>query len=301
MHEALKRHNLRHIPTAVFMSFEHFARYSSNFDNETSFVIKPINSAGSEGVCFANGRQALLQAMKASAWGQKNILGDVNKGFAVQPFIQGPEYVVDMVLTARGSFIAAACRVHKVEMNGSRFVCYGVDLLDPQDPKLHDLIEYAEKAACALDVTFGSVHMELIWAQNGPVMIEANVRLPGAGLPSLYSTVYNPDLLSATVCAYLGVDIPMYASRQCLGRIVCLASEAECEFPGLKDSDLKRLQMLESYCGHKLYVQKHGRLTRTVDFATCPGVVFLAHKSTQRLIEDERRVRDIFSHYMKRG
>jgi hypothetical protein len=122
--------------------------------------------------------------------------------------------------------------------------------------------------------------MELIWGDDEPVMIEAGARLPGAELPSLYSRVYDPDLLSATVYTYLGIPIRAYRSEQeRFGRIVCLFSEAENEFSGLKDRDLEILHTLESYCGHKLYIQEHDILERTIDFATCPGVIFLAHES----------------------
>jgi biotin carboxylase len=306
MHEALKLRGLRHIDTAVFKSFEDFSRLLNEFDDETTFVIKPINSAGSEGVRFAQGRQGLAEGMKASAWEQVNVLGEINSGFAVQPFIRGSEYVVDLVPTGEGFFIASVCRVYKVEMNGSRFVCDSVHLLDPQDAKLGDLIEYAQEAARALGIISGPIHMELIWGSDGPVMIEAGPRLPGAGLPSLYSEVYDPDLLSAAVCSYLGKPITYPGTlvpasspkRKRFGRAVCLISQAEHEFRGLEDGDLKRLRTLTSYCGHKLYVKKQGSLVRTIDFATCPGVIFLAHESLQRLDEDEKRVRNIFSRYL---
>lgn len=306
MHEALKLRGLRHIDTTVFKSFEDFSIRLDEFDDETTFVIKPINSAGSEGVRFAQGRQGLVEGMKASAWEQVNVLGEVNSGFVVQPFIRGHEYVVDLVPTGEGFFIASACRVHKVEMNGSRFVCDFVDILDPQDAEFGDLIEYAREAGRALDVISGPIHMELIWGSDGPVMIEAGPRPPGAGLPSLYSEVYEPDLLSAAVCSYLGKPITYpgtvvpasSARRKRFGRAVCLISETEHKFLALEDSDLKRLRTLTSYCGHKLYVKQHGTLVRTIDFATCPGVIFLAHESVQRLDEDEKAVRNIFSCYL---
>lgn len=130
-----------------------------------------------------------------------------------------------------------------------------MDLLDLQYPKLEDLIKYSKKVARALSVVLGPVYMELIWGNGGLVMIKAGTWLPGVGLPSLYSkVVYNADLLSAVVCTYLDVKIPLYGSRECLGRIVYVVSEAECEFPGLKGDDLKRLQTLESYWGYKLYI-----------------------------------------------
>ena len=309
MHEALKLRGLRHIDTAVFKSFDDFSRRLDEFGEGTTFVIKPLNSAGSEGVRFAQGRQGLVEEMKAAAWEQENVLGEINSGFAVQPFIHGCEYVVDMVATGEGFFTASVCRVHKIKMNGSRFVCDSVDLLDPQDAELDDLIKYAQEAALALGALSGPIHMELIWGNDGPVMIEAGARLPGAGLPSLYSEVYDPDLLSAAVCTYLdkpitypGTLLPASSpKRKRFGRAVCLISEAEHEFRGIDDGDLKRLRMLMSYCGHKLYVKKHSTLLRTIDFATCPGVIFLAHESLQRLDEDEKRARNIFSRYFGAG
>ena len=299
MHEALERNRLRHISTTMFSNFEDFCKNSSKFD-AASYVVKPVNSAGSEGVRFVKGGQGLATAMKASAWNQRNVLGEINRGFVVQPFIQGPEFVVDMVATKGGLFVASVCRCFKVERNGSRFVCDFVDLLDPHDPEFGDLIEYAREAARALGIELGPIHMELIWGCDGPVMIEAGARLPGAGLPTLYSRVYNPDLLTAVVCTYLGKLITGSRSeRQCFGRVVCLISEAEHEFSGLTHDDLKKLQRLESYWSHKLYIQERDILVRTIDFATCPGVVFLANKSVHGLNEDEREVRGIFSRYLK--
>ena len=303
MHEALKLGGLRHIETVVFNSFEDFSKRSEEFNDESTFVIKPINSAGSEGVRFAEGRQSLVKAMRASAWGEVNLLGEINGGFAIQPFIQGCEYVVDMVATREGFFVASVCQCHKVKANGSRFVCKSVDLRDPQDPELSELIEYARKAAGALGVILGPIHMELMWQRDdrdGPVMIEAGARLPGAGLPTFYSKVYNPDLLSAAVCTYLGMPIPTYGSKQeCFGRLICLISEVERKFTGLRDSDIEALHGLKSYCGHKLYIKKHDILVRTIDFATCPGVIFLAHESLKRLEEDERIIRNIFSYHLR--
>ena len=303
MHQVLKLRGLRHIDTTVFESLDEFFSHSDEFGDNV-FVVKPINSAGSEGVRFADGCQSLAETMKASAWGRVNVLGEVNGGFAVQPFISGCEYVVDMVATDDGFFVASVCRVHKVWINGSRFVCDSVDLLDPQDAELDDLIEYAQEAASALGVIAGPIHMELIWGRDGPVMIEAGPRLPGAGLPSLYAEVYNPHLLAATVCISLGkpiipVALASRSKRERFGRAVCLISEAEHEFVGLEEDSIKRLRTLKSYCGHKLYIRKGDFFRKTIDFATCPGVIFLAHESLGRLDQDEQTTRDIFSRYLR--
>ena len=81
-----------------------------------------------------------------------------------------------MVATSGGIFIASVCQCYKINGSDSGFVCESVDLLDPRDPKLSTLIQYARNAAHALGSVLGPVHMELIWEPNGPdapVMIEA--------------------------------------------------------------------------------------------------------------------------------
>lgn len=303
MQEALKRKGILHIATTVFKSLDDFSKHSNDF-GDVLFVIKPINSAGSEGVRLAQGAHGVAEAMKIAAWERENVLGELNDGFVVQPFIKGREYVVDLVPTRQGFFVAAVCRVNKVEINGSRFVCESVDLLDPQDATLRDLTEYAQQAARTLGAISGPVHMELLSGSHGSVMIEANCRLPGAGLPLLYTGVYTPDLLSATVCTFLGKPIaPASASepaakRERFGRVICLISEAEHEFLGLDKADETSLQNLESYRGYIFYIKEGDSLKKTIDFATCPGVVLLAHENVQRLIADEETVRIIFSPYL---
>lgn len=302
MQVALQMAGVRHIPTMVFNSFEDFSR-SSEFFDETPFVVKPVNSAGSEGVRFVEGRHGLASAMKDSAWNRVNVLGELNRGFVIQSFVGGPEFVVDMVAMRGRFFVTSVGRCFKTERNGSRFVCESVEMLDPKDTELCGLLEYARDAARCL-ARLGPVHMELKWGLNGPVMIEASTRLPGAGLPLLYSQIYKPDLLSAAVLAHLGKPISddvdaLCSTRQRFGRMVCLISDTEREYGGLMADDETRLRMLESYWSHKLYVREGDTLVKTVDFATCPGLVFLTHENAQRLIEDEKEVRNIFSGYLQ--
>jgi hypothetical protein len=67
MHEALKSCSVQHIDTAVFRSFRELSTRSTKFNDITTFVVKPLNSAGSEGVRFAAGSQGIAEAIKLSA------------------------------------------------------------------------------------------------------------------------------------------------------------------------------------------------------------------------------------------
>lgn len=83
MYIALEKFGLRHINTTVFTSFEAFSNCSNIFDDKTSFIIKLINSIRSKGVRVTKGCQGLVKAIKASAQGQVNILGEINSRFVV--------------------------------------------------------------------------------------------------------------------------------------------------------------------------------------------------------------------------
>lgn len=62
----------------------------------------------------------------------------------------------------KGFFVVLVCRVHKVEINSSRFVCNSIDLLNLRDIELTDLIKYAQEAARAFSVISGPIYIELI-------------------------------------------------------------------------------------------------------------------------------------------
>lgn len=95
MQQQLKKAGLNHIPS-------HFITEENNalpdFDSASGYILKPLNSAGSEGVIFCKNSEALAQQIQQIEWGKINITGNENSAFLVQPFIQGTEFVVDMVV-----------------------------------------------------------------------------------------------------------------------------------------------------------------------------------------------------------
>lgn len=292
MQQALEQRGVTHIPTRLVTRPRQIAQALEAVADGRQYVVKPINSAASQGVVFATGRQAVAQALGSAGWEQKNDLGETNLGFVLQPFISGPEYVVDMVAFSGQYHIASVCRYTKIRRNGSPFVYDSLDTLDPADEALAPLLTYARQAAAALDVAVGPLHMEIIWAKDGPVMIEAGARLHGGIAPQLFQQVYQPDLLSLAVDSYLGrpaPDGPGYSRQARHGRIGFFWTDRPGTFQG--PGNERAAATVPGYGGHRYFVSPGSALPATLDFATCPGLFWLSHDDPDQLDRSAEQLR----------
>ncbi|KAE9658734.1 ATP-grasp domain-containing protein [Pseudomonas sp. PB105] len=285
MQQALKHHGLANIESQLLSSQSHIRKVVDTLEETAPYVVKPLNSAATEGVVFAQGRGGVETALNNAAWKQKNDLGEINLGFIVQPFISGPEYVVDMVAFDGEYIIATVCKYTKIHKNGSKFVYESLDTLNPQAAELRPLTDYARQAAAALGVQVGPIHMEIIWSDAGPVMIEAGGRLHGGIAPLLFQQVYHPDLLSLAIDSYLDQPKPQAdaVSQISHGRIGFFCSDERRTFAPPSPQVIQSAQEDEAYCGHRYFISTSDTTPITVDFATCPGLFWLQHPSAQQL------------------
>jgi hypothetical protein len=285
MQQALKKHQLANIASQLLSSPSRIAEVVASLDPTATYVVKPLNSAATEGVVFAQGKDEVEAALNNAAWQKKNDLGEINLGFIVQPFVSGPEYVVDMVAFAGTYIIASVCKYTKIQKNGSMFVYESLDTLDPQAADLQPLIDYARQAAAALSIEVGPIHMEIIWSDAGPVMIEAGGRLHGGIAPQLFQQVYQPDLLSLSIDCYLGRAQPQTdaVSQTSHGRIGFFCSNESRTFDEPTPQVLQSAVEDVAYGGHRYFIAPGDTTPVTIDFATCPGLFWLQHPSAAQL------------------
>ena len=284
MQQALVDHGLAHIHSSILTSQVDISALLATIDPARTYVIKPLNSAATQGVVFAQGPEQVSSALNSAGWGQRNDLGEVNQGFIVQPFISGPEYVVDMVAFNGSYVIASVCKYTKILKNGSPFVYESLDTLDPADEQLSPLIDYARKAAAALEIKVGPIHMEIIWSQSGPVMIEAGARLHGGIAPQLFENVYAPSLVTLAMQSYQGEPAPLASSRQIRhGRIGFFCADQATAFKAPSTAVLNAAANDVAYGGHKYFVKPDANTPVTIDFATCPGLFWLSHPQAAQL------------------
>ncbi|CAM2192428.1 ATP-grasp domain-containing protein [Paraburkholderia kururiensis] len=262
--------------------------------NEFPCVVKPVGSAGSEGVTLVRSAEELAAALDRAVLGSRNELGIVNDRFILQPYVSGTEYVVDLVAFGDQYHVAAVGRYEKVRANGGDFVYLGYEVLNPEDDEWEALTNYAKKAAAALNVSVGPLHMEIIVSPQGPVLVEAGARLHGGVSVSLFQECYDPNLLTTAVRSYMNLAAPEQGTQLIKhGKVVALVSSREGERPVL-DRCFDECAELQSYKGHKCFIGTGGPLRKTVDLTTCPAVVWLAHHDPSVITADETRIRSIF-------
>ncbi len=275
MQEALKNAGLSYIPTSILREGETVEIPES----KNGYILKPCQSSGSEDVSFAENKRELIDLIHNINWKEENVHGVLNKEFLLQPFIEGTEYVVDLVAFEDGSIkVASVCEYEKCEANNSKFVYKSLKVLNPKD--YNTLIEYTINASRALGFKVGAIHME-IKNKEDPVMIEVGARMHGGVAPNLFQNCYSPSLLEMSVKSYLGMQCEE-ASLKEEGRIVFLISE-KC---GVFYPNFEELKKLSSYKGNANFIAEGGNLTKTIDLNTCPGIFWLSNQDSLKLEED---------------
>lgn len=300
MQDALKKAGLKHIQSQLIDE-----KSQDIFDAPNGYILKPVNSAGSDGVVFLADKKQVFDAIQNIDWQAKNSLGETNTQYILQSFESGDEFVVDMLVQNNNIFVASLCIYQKAPHNNSRFVYENMQMLAISDPKYQQIIAYAKQCIDALDVRFGAVHMEILATQDKgcyihPVMIEMGARLHGGVAPTIFEKCYTPDLLNLSVNAYLNKDLtslyqqanpPYHSQLIAQAKVVFLINQkANKTLNG--SMFLQKAQSLTSHYQTKIINQTNMPLT--IDLLTCPVLVCLIGQSTEQINADEQKLRDFF-------
>jgi biotin carboxylase len=98
----------------------------------------------------------------------------------VQEYLEGQEYILDLVSRDGEHKVAAVWAYDRRAVNGAGFVCFGQRLLTADEPHVRDLIAYQKKVITALGIRNGPTHGEVKWFQGEPVLVEVGARCQGA-------------------------------------------------------------------------------------------------------------------------
>ena len=180
-------------------------------------IVKPLDSAGSDDVTLCT-TMAEVEAAFHHIIGKVNGLGLVNNAVLVQEYLEGQEYVVDMVSRDGVHKVVALWAYDRRVANGGQFVCHGQNLLTMEDPYCEELVRYQSKVLTALGILNGPSHGEVKWCRGEPVLIEVGARCHGGegAWVAVEDGVYGFNQLDCSIDAYLNPDafaaIPMTVS-----------------------------------------------------------------------------------------
>ncbi len=240
-------------------------------------VLKPKDSAGTDGVALTNGA-ADVEAYFDKYLGSQHMLALPVEEILVQEFLEGNEYVVDTVSQDGKHQVVAVWRYAKKKANGSDFVYDTMGLLTSLTGIEMNLVSYTLQCLDALGIQQGPAHCEVMLTVNGPVLIEIGARIHGgngtliSGVCVGYNQIDRTAMLHADAEQFKATFKPHYESEKAALEIF-LISPVSGFFAGLRNEDT--IRQLPSFHSMTFNVKGLEKLARTVDLFTSPGRVIL--------------------------
>lgn len=257
-------------------------------------VVKPVDSAGTDGVVFCDDEAHLRRAFNAQIHHDNQLQGE-NRELLVQELLQGTQYFINSVSWDGVHHISEVWRDTRLKIEGAGRVPFFEDLVARHGPEQDIVTEYVQDVLDALGILYGAGHTEVMLTDRGPVLIECAARTQGTMLAEAVERC-TPSHVTVTVDAY--VDPASVARRvqrpySLVAHARCVALISEVEGRIASCSRLALLERLPSFGGSIAVLGVGDRIRRTVDLFSSPGTIYLIHEDRDQLERDYERLREI--------
>ncbi|MEN4591731.1 dapdiamide A synthase [Pantoea agglomerans] len=164
-------------------------------------VLKPIQSAGTDGVFICHDLVQALQAFDAIL-AKKDFFGSPNQEVLCQEFLVGEEFVVNGIACQGEYFFTELWQSKKQQRNG--FPVYETQYLHYQNDADFDVLTaYTARVCQALGINNGAFHAEVMMTSGGPVLIEIGARVAGGADPYIIEECLGHSQISKLAQAVL--------------------------------------------------------------------------------------------------
>ncbi|WP_397601757.1 ATP-grasp domain-containing protein [Silvanigrella sp.] len=160
MHERLKELSLPCVKQFKSNNENDILKWAENL-NSWPIVIKPLNSAASDGVTIC---ENLIEISKAfhRIYKQENKLGIKNEEVLAQEFLDGTQYFVNTVSWKGNHYISDIWKQNRRRLHGRGFLFESM-LLCPSTGNIENkLTKYTKEVLNALNLTHGAAHNEIM-------------------------------------------------------------------------------------------------------------------------------------------
>lgn len=258
-------------------------------------VVKPLASAGSDGVAICRDRGD-IEAAFARELGRRNFMGCVNGRLLIQSYLPGPQFIVNTVSWGGRHHVSDIWSM-SVEVSGGDVVPGGIHLCDPSSPRARALAAYTREVLAALGIENGAAHTELKWTPQGPALIETGARLMGAAMDEPSYAAAGMRTQAKVFAEVLGgcprereailasgcFRMPRHMSK------VLFNFGADGRVRGT--GGLGRLRTLPSFHAHYRPLGRGERVWKTADWLACGGVIYLVHDDPGQIASDIDTIR----------
>ncbi len=295
MQQAVAAAGLRAIRSVLTADIDEALAFARTVEGG-SVVVKPVRSAGTEGVHFCDSPDALRSAFQRLL-GTQTFFGETNAAVLVQERLRGEEVVVNTVSSQGMHVVSDVWRYHKVLNAGApvyEHTRFAVEL----DTRLQEAAAYCLGVLDALQIRQGPGHAEIMITDSGPCLVEIGARPMGGSFPQdLYRECVGHTQIEWSVDAYLDpaafarhVQQPYRGEKHLL--IKTLISTREGELASVPSVNL--LSGLKSMRGGNFVdaIETY-RVARTIDLFSSPAVVYLAHENGDLVTAEGALVREL--------
>lgn len=294
MQETIARQGIRSIKQLKTACFDDVVPWLTSHGIQ-EYIIKPLASAGSEGVKKCTTLDEARAAFDAIL-NTQDMFMQKNTYVLVQEFIHGTEYVVDTVSCEGRSFVTNLCRYGKCRANGSDVVYKEMEFLHPDEERLQSIVEYNKQVLGALGIRIGSAHSEIMLSSDGPVLIEVGARVHGGYTPKTVQSFSSASQLELSAYAYTNPDkfitatsaAPTFYKNALVYFFVSYQDRIIKEIEGKE-----RLKQFSSYFSSVWNISENSLVHKTVDLFTSPGWVVLMNECVSKLLEEKERIGEL--------
>merc|ERR1719356_770401 len=262
-------------------------------------VVKPTESAGSEGVKLCNSVEEAEEHFALLMNSQRKV-GSQNGAVLCQEFLKGKEYVVDHVSRDGVHKTTMVWVYDKRKANGGDFVYYGMIPVAIDSKEAQEMIPYVRGVLDALGIKNGPSHGEVMMTQRGACLVEMNCRAhggDGAWDPLAMELTGGFTQVNCTVAAYMDEaafakipDMPP-CPYKAVGQNVMLVSFAEGTVKSTPGYD--QIKAMDSFVSLETSIESGTRVDRTIDIFTSAGSLILMHHDAKTLEKDIATVRQL--------
>ncbi|MFE9250807.1 ATP-grasp domain-containing protein [Streptomyces sp. NPDC007088] len=250
-------------------------------------VVKPVDSAGSDGVRFCRTATDVRDATKAVLH-SRSIFGRQNTAVLVQERLMGTEFYINTVSLDGRHKVAETWRYTKRARPG------GGPIYDFEEPVLAHTAEarllrdFTFAVLDALGIRNTPAHTEVMLTRHGPVLIETGARLGGATAPAV---VERHCGMSQTALAAAALATPQVFDDFEDSHFIWSGTLRNVKFinhrTGQADqAAMSRAAALPSAVAVCPAVDHGEPLQPTTDLLSTPGFLYLAAESTEQVSRD---------------
>jgi biotin carboxylase len=267
-------------------------------ENTFPIVVKPVNSAGTDGVLIcANVREVEAAARKVLA--TTNLFGEPNTEALAQTYLDGVEYIVDTVSSDGRRYVCGVWEYEKTLLPGGNRIYDKDILLDPDAAPVPELVSYVDEVLEAINIRWGPAHSEVIMTPEGPALVEIAARLNGNIDPGTHDVCLGTNQVALSALAYVRPDeFGTTVGDRVYQRLQpAVVYNTPTELAGVVDSidetALDEIRGLDSV--HNVVVKlKPGKPIRpTVDLMTSTMRIYLTAPNHELLLADYEKCRQL--------